>query len=166
MSKTKKIDWVTIKETYLAEYAEYGEVDLKRLATRFGVEHGTMRNHSSKGKWKDEGALLYADASKRVAERVLPAVVDRRVAAIQEHLEFASYLKKKAMSEIVAAEKLPLKDAIKMAFDAMKLESKLVDIFAELDVANAGVNDREKMLVRFNAFIDRVGVPGQTPTRQ
>lgn len=163
-------EWGEIKTAYLAESAEGGEVDLRRLSERFGVNYGTLRNKISEQGWHEEAKKLRDEVVEQVRAKILPEIVNRRVETANTHLEYTAYIRKLAMGTLAqysvdgkdGKPQLPVHIAARLVFSAMQSEQK---ILADLQAAPGhGGTPNDAETAAFRAFFEELKGLGAAPT--
>lgn len=167
--KKKPTDWEAVRAAYNAEYADTGTCALDRLAEKFGVNYGTLRNHSSAENWREDAEKMRAEVVKKTAQLAVPVIAKHRVEVMEKHLTFLAQVRQVALNQIgeaMKAKQLALKDAIKLVFDSLRMEKLLHDMVADGPTASMSEDEIRQQL--FADFAKRMEAEfrgeGQAPS--
>lgn len=158
-----KHDWPTIRAAYNVEVAETGTVNAERLAQKFDVPYGTLRNKISQDGWRAEADKLRAEVVEKTAQAAVPMIVKHRVEVMDRHLTFLGQVRQAALNQVGLAAKagtLTVNQAMKVIFDSLRAEKMLQGMVEE--GATGKMSEDEIRAAMFEDFVKRMSaeVPG------
>lgn len=155
--KTPKHDWTAIRAAYNVEIAENGTINLERLAEKFNVPYGTLRNEVSNKKWRPEADKLRAEVVEKTAQAAVPMIVKHRVEVMDRHLTFLGQVRQAALNQLGLAAKagtLTVNQSMKLVFDSLRAEKMLQGMVEE--GATGKMSEDEIRAAMFEDFIKRM----------
>lgn len=158
---TKKIDWTAVRTAYLAARAKGDKTPLVKVADKFGLNYGTVKNHAAKHKWNEEADGLLEEVEAAVHEqikaKIVPKLVSRRLKAIEEQVEYVDFLKKKAIIALSGDNvTLTTNTAVTALVKALEMEQKIHDRLHDEYAKPQG----DDLVTRFNAFVEKLASSG------
>lgn len=163
MAKASDTDWQTVRAGYNAEYAETGTCDMQRLASRFKVKYGTLRNRSSAEKWSEEGQRLHREVKLQTSAAAIPMIVKHRVDVMEKHLTFLGQVRQLALNQLGKAakeEKLSVKEAMSLVFNSLRAEKMLHEMVSDGPTRDMTEDDLKQAM--FDRFVEKM-MADETP---